>query len=199
VEYTVDSLLEKLGCTTRNKLWHKIPDEIVVRGTVSHLTWWKDIYKSFCFDLVGTEYSIRACCSRDEAPSEGESIEFKGRISLVTTSNNEASFQVKVNGSPTGTWLKNVNKKEVLTFKDLTKYKGVKLSSLIKKFEDDEKVVLIGSSVGLSDVGSKIECGATVSFQEVDVTVSNKAEVIHEIKNVLKVDDAVAAIVLVRG
>ncbi len=130
MNYTVDNLLEKLSVVGNNKIWKEIPEGVTVKGVVSNV---KSYDKKSYFDLVGSGKRLRACCSNDDAPSEGAAIEFTGLITLRTKSH-DTSLQVMLNGSPVGIWERH-KASSVLTGKDLVKYNNMPLSSLVQSLK----------------------------------------------------------------
>lgn len=189
--FSIESLLQKAGVYSQQKISSKIESLVRVKGTVTKINRYS--YATY-ITLKEREFILTVKCDSKQHVHEGSQIVVEGAL-FVKPSTYISGLECYVDGNIVGSW--ELTNKPVTTASSLLKKsRFVSLDDLLSE-EDLSSVLLLGTEIGVNDVLSQLHASNAKNINRHIIRVNRSDSLIEDIKGAELTN--YRAFVIVRG
>ena len=189
--FSIESLLQKAGVYSQQKISSKVESLVRVKGTVTKINRYS--YATY-ITLKERDFILTVKCDSKQQVHEGSQIVVEGGL-FVKPSNYISGLECYVDGNIVGSW--ELTNKPVTTDSSLLKKtRFVSLDDLLSE-EDLSSILLLGTEIGINDVLSQLHGGNAKNINRHIIRVNRSVSLIEDIKGAELTN--YRAFVIVRG
>lgn len=174
--FSIESLLQKAGVYSQQKISSKIESLVRVKGTVTKINRYS--YATY-ITLKERDFILTVKCDSKQQVQEGSQIVVEGAL-FVKPSTYISGLECYIDGNIVGSW--ELTNKPVTTDSSLLKKsRFVSLDDLLSE-EDSSSVLLLGTGIGINDVLSQMHGTNAKNINRLIIRVNRHDSLIEDIK-----------------